>query len=112
MTQSSTSPFESRSLNAQELATVRLWQCRMIQIFIIAMFSLFAVVGLDLIFQPGETLGTAMLAGLLIVVLVAARIQFSQKCPACGARLGFQTRLLLPPACKRCGVSFREAAPS
>lgn len=95
-------------LSEQDLAELRRWQRRMIQTFAVAMAGLVGVVVLDMVFQPGEVVGGMMMGVLLIIVVVAARIQFGQKCPACGARLGFQTRLLLPRACRKCGVAFQS----
>lgn len=80
----------------------------MVQVFVLAMTSLAAVIVFDLLVQPRKGTGAIMMSGLIVLVLTAARIQFSQKCPACGARLGLQTRLLLPRECGRCGVSFRK----
>ena len=67
---------------------------------------LVAVVALDLVF--GLTRPAAVGAFLLLLALAATAIaiQFSQKCPRCGYRLGFQTRLLLPERCGKCDVEL------
>lgn len=103
-------PSTPRSLTSAQLSELRQWQRRLVTVFLVAMISLIAIMGIGLIFNPGEVVEGILLAGLLAVVVVAVRIQFSQKCPACGARLGYQTRLWLPAACRWCGVAFR--APS
>ena len=41
------------------------------------------------------------------LIALATAFQFTGRCPHCGARLGLQTRLYLPRACKRCGGPLR-----
>lgn len=95
-------------LTRKQLHELRQWQRRMVTVFLLSTISLLAVMGIGLIFNLGEVVGGILLAGLVAVVVVAVRIQFSQACPACGARLGLQTRLWLPAQCKRCGVALKE----
>lgn len=76
----------------------------MIAVFVVAMALLAATVA-----WPFGAHGQRMLfAVLLIVAGGSVLIQFSARCPRCGAQLGLQTRLLLPPACRRCGVALRD----
>jgi hypothetical protein len=45
-----------------------------------------------------------------VVALVVAGgwLQFSIRCPACGYRLGRQSRLVVPERCRSCGVALRR----
>jgi len=47
-----------------------------------------------------------VIAVVLALVLFAAYLQFREKCPRCGSRLGRQSRLILPDTCRRCGVAY------
>ena len=93
-------------LDSAEREQLRLWQKRMVTAFVATLVCLVAVVALDLVF--GLTRPAAVGAFLLLLALAATAIaiQFSQKCPRCGYRLGFQTRLLLPERCGKCDVEL------
>ena len=46
--------------------------------------------------------------GLLVLILALATIvQFGERCPRCGLRLGSHGRLFLPEQCRGCGVVFQ-----
>lgn len=40
--------------------------------------------------------------------IVAVLLQFSARCPRCGANLGWQRRLGIPKTCSRCGEKLRH----
>jgi hypothetical protein len=94
-------------LNANELKELQLWQKRMITVSSTTMAALIFAAGADLII--GISRMVASFAFLVFIALVGLGIfiQFSQKCPRCGYRLGFQSRLLLPRNCKKCGVGLK-----
>ena len=95
---------DPRPLTPTERERLRRWERRMIAVFVASMVLLAATVA-----WPFGAEGQRFLfAVLLVVVGGSVLIQFSAACPRCGARLGLQTRLLLPPACKKCGVALRE----
>lgn len=96
-----------KNLNANELEELQLWQKRMITVLVTTMVALIFVVGVDLII--GMSRMVASFAFLVLVALagVGIFIQLSQKCPRCGYRLGFQTRLMVPDNCKKCGVGLK-----
>lgn len=47
--------------------------------------------------------------GILLALLVSPIIvlQLKLKCPACGARIGWQAKLMAPDQCKACGTFLR-----
>jgi lipopolysaccharide export LptBFGC system permease protein LptF len=96
-----------KSLNTKELQELQLWQKRMITLLVIAMVALIVVVGVDLIIGMSRMAASFVFLGLVALAGLGIFIQFSQKCPACGYRLGFQTRLLIPNNCKKCGVGLK-----
>ena len=97
-----------RRLTAGEVAALRAWQRRMIAVFVIMTCCLFAVLAFDLVI--GFSRKAAWLSFLFLLVLCAlgVGVQFSQRCPNCGRLLGFQSALLVPDKCGRCGVCFKE----
>lgn len=93
-----------RPLTPAERDRLRRWERRMITVFVVSMALLAATV-----LWPFGAHGQRMVFAILLVVVGGSvLIQFSAACPRCGARLGLQTRLLLPRACKKCGVALRE----
>ncbi len=91
-------------LNPQEDARLRRWQRWMIRSFVVSMI-LFIIV---MISPMGETVRFILWICAVTLVVVSAGLQFSRRCPRCGANIGTQTRLTLPAACKRCGVRLRR----
>lgn len=106
MTRASSQSPPSQLSDAQ-LAGLRAWERRMVFTFMVAMIGLAVAVGFNLVIGLAPGLDTTLLILLALIVLYSIRLQFSQKCPGCGARLGFQTRLLLPDHCGRCGVALK-----
>lgn len=96
-----------KNLNIDELKQLQLWQKRLITVFAITMAALIFIAGAHLEF--GLSRMAASFAFLVIIALAGLGIfiQFSQKCPGCGYRLGFQSRLVIPPNCKKCGVGLK-----
>ena len=48
----------------------------------------------------------AALAVLVVLLVAATIVQFRERCPRCGLRLGSHGRLFLPEQCRGCGVAF------
>jgi polyferredoxin len=98
----------SSQLTENEFQRLKRWERRMVGLFIAAMIALLAVTLLTLVFRlTGQVLTTIFIALIAIFVIPGFILQFSERCPRCGSRLGFQTRLTLPDKCKRCGTSFK-----
>ena len=79
----------------------------MIMAFFVTIAGLLIVFAADIIFGFSPQGALPAFSALLALALSAIVIQFSQKCPRCGYRLGRQTRLLLPDQCKQCGVRLK-----
>lgn len=47
-----------------------------------------------------------LMAILFAAVIPLFVLQFSKRCPRCGANLGWQVRMGIPRNCKRCAVRF------
>jgi hypothetical protein len=98
-------------LSELELQRLKRWERRMIGLFIAAMLALLLVTVFSLVFHiSGSVLNYTFIGFIVVFVIPGALIQFSERCPRCGARLGFQTRLILPNECKRCGVRLKTNA--
>ena len=96
-----------KELSQTELRELRAWQRRMVTVFVIAMLALLAVVAPDLVFGLSRKLPLVVFIALGALACLGFVIQFSQRCPRCGYRLGFQSRLLLPAHCRKCGVGLK-----
>lgn len=48
--------------------------------------------------------------GVIGLVAAATWVQFRERCPRCASLIGRQSRLILPPKCKHCGVRFSAPA--
>jgi hypothetical protein len=97
------------SLTRDQLARLQRRQRQLVLAFAaaLALFAFLLTVDLTVGIPPGATPYAYVSLGLL--ASAAAWVQFSAKCPNCGARIGFQSRLILPERCARCGVSFRRS---
>ncbi len=99
----------NNELNTQQYLRVKLWEKRMIIFFTVAMVLVGVALFSSALLKFSEKTNYAVFAGLILfVALPAAVLQFSEKCPKCGYRLGFQTRLVLPKRCKKCSVSYEK----
>jgi len=96
-----------KKLSRHELEELQLWQKRMIAVFSATMAALLLTVGVDLVFGMSPTTAWIVFLLLLLLVGLGGLIQFSQKCPGCGYRIGFQSRLLVPDKCRKCGVKLK-----
>lgn len=93
-------------LTRAEVAT--LWQAerRAMRLYVAALsvmaagFGVIAFAGLD------SELRYVVLLVALALVAFAVYVQLAIRCPRCSARLAVQSPLLLPDACKSCGVSI------
>ncbi len=95
-------------LSPSELEKLRVWQKRMITVFVVTMVGLLVVIASDLVIGLSRTVAWFAFVGLLGLAGLGAVIQFSQRCPRCEYRLGFQSRLLVPENCKKCGVGLKD----
>jgi len=99
-------------LSAEEGARLEQWELRLrVSIALVITTYLVALVvalsdGLRSAIGPRTALATLGLA-----CVVGAAVQFSTRCPRCGFNLGFQSRLVVPERCERCGVPFHAAQP-
>jgi hypothetical protein len=99
-------------LSAAESARLEQWELRLrVAIALVITTYLVALVvalsdGLRSAIGPRTALITLGLA-----CVVGAAAQFSTRCPRCGFNLGFQSRLVVPERCERCGVPFHGARP-
>ena len=83
---------------------LRRWQRRVRRAFGLVALAYLLLVATSLAGGEPPPGRAALALGLLgATCLLGAAIQFSERCPRCGYNLGFQTRLLLPEACERCG---------
>ncbi|MBN2432769.1 MAG: hypothetical protein JXQ27_14940 [Acidobacteria bacterium] len=95
-------------LTDAERAVLQRWQRRTVSLFAAAMGLLIvALLVKTAIGLPGW-LEVAAGSAFIVLAVVGAGFQFSAKCPRCGFRIGWRSRLILPPACPRCRVSFRD----
>ncbi len=96
-------------LEPADLARLHRWWRRMLTGFGFAVALLFAW-ALVLLVAPDEPwVSTLAIPFAAPLVTVGAMVQFSQRCPRCGRRIGLGPRLALPVRCAGCGVSFRSA---
>ncbi len=111
----STKPLEAAAstnmeekLTEKQFASLKQWQARMVSLFAAFWIYFLGVIVLSLRVDLLPIIKSMLYLLLLGLVGLGAAVQFSQKCPACGYRLGRQTRLLLPQACVKCGVVLKS----
>jgi hypothetical protein len=78
----------------------------MLRYYAIATAALIAAAALTFTYSDTPWMRRSMLAAVVGLMLAGAFVQFRERCPRCAARVGAQTRLLLPVNCKKCGVLF------
>jgi len=78
----------------------------MIRTYAMAMTVIALGVGVVVAYGEHPLVRFLVLATVLGLVLLATIVQFREKCPRCGTRLGRQSRLILPDQCRTCGVEF------
>jgi hypothetical protein len=76
----------------------------------IATALLGVAVGLMLAFGDLGWVRRAALGVLILLVVLATAVQFRERCPRCGMRLGAHGRLFLPDQCRGCGVDFQPSS--
>ncbi len=79
----------------------------MIAVLVLAMATLVILVVGELVLDFSSTLELAVVLSLIVLTGLGVLIQFSQRCPNCGHRLGFQSRLLVLDTCKKCGLHLK-----
>jgi cation transporter-like permease len=84
-----------QDLSTNEREQLRSWQRRLVTAFCVTITGLLIVVAADLVFGFSPRGALLAFSALLALALTAIVIQFSQKCPRCGYRLGRQTCFLI-----------------
>jgi hypothetical protein len=97
---------DPRPLSRDELTRIWRWQSQMFIFHGVAMVLLALAGVLILFFGDLAWVRRAALAAVLSLVVAATFVQFRERCPRCGLRLGSQGRLFLPEQCRRCSVVF------
>jgi ribosomal protein S27AE len=93
-------------LTAAECNRLWRWQRRMLLFYGVAIALLALAAALMLLFGELAWVRRAAMALLLALIGAATFVQFRERCPRCGWRLGSQGRLFLPAECPGCGVEF------
>lgn len=78
----------------------------MLRYYALATAALIAAGALTVTYSDSPWIRRSMLIGVVGLMLAGAFVQLRERCPRCAARIGAQTRLLLPGKCKKCGVIF------
>ncbi|KAB2914129.1 MAG: hypothetical protein F9K29_15290 [Hyphomicrobiaceae bacterium] len=95
-------------LTRPQLERLWRWERNMIRYYAMAMTLIAAVAAVAVAYGDIPWVRRSMLALILLLVLAATIVQFRERCPRCGRRIGSQSRLLLPDKCKGCGVKFER----
>lgn len=91
-----------------ELQRLRRWERRLRRAVLLVGVAYVAVLASwwsDAADGSDEPSAALLLLG--VTCVLAAAIQFSERCPRCGYNLGFQSRLLLPDRCEHCSGAYR-----
>ena len=78
----------------------------MIRYYATATATLVGAAALAFTYSDVPWIRRSILAVALGLMVAGIFVQFRERCPRCAARVGAQTRLLLPGKCKKCGVIF------
>jgi uncharacterized integral membrane protein len=97
-----------KPLTEIEIRQLKRWQDWMVWTFLLAMLILVLGVAAKALGFLAPHMEWLTGGAFLVLAVLGAIIQFSAKCPRCGARVGLHSRLLLPSHCPRCKVSFRN----
>lgn len=98
-----------RPLERTDLLGLRRWQRWMLFIFVAMWFFLVAVFVAHLLLALPLWIVQLVILLDLGLVISGVALQFSARCPACGYRLGRQSRLLVPQRCRSCGIALRAS---
>lgn len=93
-------------LNAEERRHVLGWQRWMYRYYAFAMIAMLGALAFAQRYGDSTASRAVVLGLVVLLVAVASFVQFHGKCPRCQTRLARQTRLVMPPACRVCGVAF------
>lgn len=93
-------------LTRPELERLWRWERHMIRYYAAAMAILLAAGVLAMAYSDVVWLRRGVLGLVVVLLLAATYVQFRERCPRCGMRIGSQSRLMLPNKCRRCGVAF------
>ncbi len=93
-------------LTRHERRRIWRWQRQMFAFYSLAMALLALAAALLFWFGELAVMRRATLLGVGVLFLAASFVQFRERCPRCGLRLGRHGRLLLPERCRGCGVAF------
>lgn len=105
------SPFgpQPEPLSRPECERIWAWERWMMGFYALAMVVVMLLAWFASI-HGGTTGGRMLVVGVIVLLAIAgAYVQFREKCPRCGTRLGRQSRLVLPQKCRSCGVEFPRA---
>ncbi len=92
-------PNDREKLRQQHYAIVGLF----VACLIFSPLAILLMVLLEISPQTRNSLVGTIFGGVIVLVL----LQFSKRCPGCGANLGIQLRLGIPKHCRRCGARLR-----
>jgi hypothetical protein len=95
-------------LTGVELARIWRWERHMIVFYACAITLIATAMAAAVSFGDIAWLRRSLLGLVLVLVVAGSFVQFREKCPRCGRRLGSQSRLLLPERCRGCRVKFER----
>ncbi|XKH02099.1 hypothetical protein LG325_04755 [Marinobacter nauticus] len=99
----------AKYLTPEQDAQLRRWERWNRNYFIFAFFALIVVLvfSSQLGISSGDEWGSlGVLLAILIVPIIV--LQLRLKCPACGAKIGWQAKLLAPDQCRTCGTFLQS----
>lgn len=108
MRRTPTNPFEpgERPLDNAELERVWRWERTMVRFYSLAMVAIGLAVVALWGFGTERWVRLTVVAGVGVLMIAGAWVQFRERCPRCTTRLGRQSRFMLPLRCKVCKVEF------
>ncbi len=98
------SPSHDKSLSSEEPRGLRRHRNRTIGTFAAFWICAVVVVGAIQFLNLSEATERILIGLLFAAVIAMSLLQFSKRCPRCGANLGWQVRLGIPENCEKCGV--------
>ncbi len=93
-----------RRADLKELAR---WQRRMITAMVGTWSFVLLFIAGEVIFDLSQPLEIAGFFVMAILVALGVVVQFSQRCPGCGVRMGLQSGVLVPESCRKCGTALK-----
>lgn len=98
----------ARKLEEGEFQALLRWQHWMVGLFVATLGYVLLVVAVDLVLSPPRQILRLAIVPALALAVAGVVVQFSARCPACGYRLGRQSRLVVPEHCRRCKAVLRR----